>query len=215
MKKYIILALACLPLNMVAQNVWERPDIKQESPETPAEKQKTIPQEDEKYLEGAVPEVDGRVEWTLNVDVPGKKAQELYDAMLKYMDALTHTENQLEGSIVALVNKSDHMIVTSVKEWLVFKDQFFSLDRSRFSFNLVTTCSDGHVSVVMNRLVYRYEENREHGGQVMKAEELINDRNSLNKKKTKMYKGTAKFRRKTIDRKDFLFNDITQMLKKL
>ena len=107
------------------------------------------------------------------------------------------------------------MIVTSVKEWLVFKDQFFSLDRSRFSFNLVTTCSDGHVSVVMNRLVYRYEENREHGGQVMKAEELINDRNSLNKKKTKMYKGTAKFRRKTIDRKDFLFNDITQMLKKL
>ena len=62
--------------------------------------------------------------------------------------------------------------------------------------------------------MYRYEEQREGGGHVLKAEEYINDKNALNKKKTKMYKGVAKFRRKTIDRKDYLFSSIVQLLTK-
>ncbi|MBR1400557.1 MAG: DUF4468 domain-containing protein [Prevotella sp.] len=215
MKKYIISIMLCLPLTVMAQNVWERPESETTKPAAAAKVKKVKSVEDPKYLEGAVPEVDGKVEWTLNVDVPGKKAQELYDAMLKYMDELTHDENQLEGSGVAIVNKQDHVIVTNVREWLVFKDQFISLDRTKFHYSLVTTCTDGHVKVLMGRMIYRYEEERGNGGQVMKAEELINDKNALTKKNDKLYKTTAKFRRKTIDRKDFLFGDISNMLKRL
>ena len=35
----------------------------------------------------------------------------------------------------------------------------------------------------------------------------------MNKKNTKLYPRTGKFRRKTIDRKDFLFNKIESLLK--
>ena len=212
-KNIILSVIVCVPVSMMAQNVWERPDTETVQPKKETANKKE-PLSDERYLANAVPEVNGKVEWQLDVDVPGKNAKQLYDTMLGYMTSITKEENQLEGSTVALVNKQDHIIVTNMKEWLVFKDNFIALDRTKFFYNLVTTCTDGHVNVRMNRLMYRYEEQREGGGHVLKAEEYINDKNALNKKKTKMYKGVAKFRRKTIDRKDYLFSSIVQLLTK-
>jgi len=47
-----------------------------------------------------------------------------------------------------------------------------------------------------------------------KAEEWITDQYGLNKKKTKLARVSGKFRRKTIDRVDYLFNRFTQLLQK-
>jgi len=47
-----------------------------------------------------------------------------------------------------------------------------------------------------------------------RAEEWINDRYGLNKKQTKLARVSGKFRRKTIDRKDYLFNRFTKLLEK-
>jgi colicin import membrane protein len=46
------------------------------------------------------------------------------------------------------------------------------------------------------------------------AEDWITDENALNKKKTKLAKYTGKFRRKTIDRKDNIFETIKAELSK-
>lgn len=191
----------------MAQGVWEKPDAGNgEAEEQKVEK----PNPDAKYLEGAVPEVDGKVEWRLDVDVPGKSADQIYDIMLKCLTDLTKTENQIEGSQVALVNKDEHIVVANIREWLVFTDKFFMLDRTKFFYTLIAYCKDNHLTVTMNRISYRYEEERtSDGGYVYKAEEWINDENALNRKKTKLVPGSAKFRRKTVDRKDYLFSVIS------
>ena len=44
------------------------------------------------------------------------------------------------------------------------------------------------------------------------AEEWITDKYAVNKKHTKLYPLSAKFRRKTIDRKDFIFNKFNTLL---
>ena len=193
-----------------AQNVWEKPETA-----TKVEKEVIVekPNPDAEYLAGAVTEKDGKVQWTLDVDVPGKDASQIYDRMYKCLSDLAKQENQLEGSGIALVNKKDKIIVASIKEWLVFKNNFLSLDRSKFYYTLVAECKDNHLTVTMSRLVYRYEEDRNtNGNGVIKAEDWINDRNALNKKQTKLLPGSAKFRRKTIDRKDYLFDNIKRIV---
>ncbi len=207
MRLFLILVASLLPLAVMAQGVWEKPDAGNgEAEEQKVEK----PNPDAKYLEGAVPEVDGKVEWRLDVDVPGKSADQIYDIMLKCLTDLTKTENQIEGSQVALVNKDEHIVVANIREWLVFTDKFFMLDRTKFFYTLIAYCKDNHLTVTMNRISYRYEEERtSDGGYVYKAEEWINDENALNRKKTKLVPGSAKFRRKTVDRKDYLFSVIS------
>jgi len=46
------------------------------------------------------------------------------------------------------------------------------------------------------------------------AEEWITDRYGLNKKQTKLARVSGKFRKKTIDRKDYLFNKFNDLLNK-
>ena len=66
----------------------------------------------------------------------------------------------------------------------------------------------------MSRIYYRYEEEQNDGGRVYKAEEWITDDNALNRKKTRLLPLSAKFRRKTIDRKDQIFDTIEKMVLK-
>ena len=208
MKLFFILISMLLPISVMAQSVWEKPAGAEE---LESQDKQDKPSEDAKYLSGAVPEVDGKVEWRLDVDVPGKTAEQIYDIMLACFTDLTKTENQLEGSQVALVNKKDHIVVASIREWLVFTDKFFMLDRTKFNYTLIAYCKDNHLTVTMNRISYRCEEDRTRdGGYVYKAEEWIDDENALNRKKTKLLPGSSKFRRKTIDRKDYLFSVIKE-----
>ena len=207
MKKLIVLMMLALPMSVITQNVWEKP--KEEKVEKAEEVKK--PNKDEKYLRGAVPIVDGDVQWTLDVDVPGKSAQDIYDKMFKTLTDLTKSEGQLEGSAVTLVNKQDHIVVANVREWLLFSSSLLSLDRTKFNYTLIARCSDGHLNMTMNRISYKYDEERTN--QVYKAEEWISDDAAVNKKNTKLYRGSAKFRRKTIDRKDQIFETIRNVLK--
>lgn len=212
MRLFFILAACLLPLAAMAQGVWERPDAGNgEAKEQQEEKLNP----DAKYLAGAVPEVDGKVEWQLDVDVPGKTADQIYDIMLQCFTDLTKTENQLEGSQVALVNKAEHIVVANIREWLVFTDKFLMLDRTKFNYTLIAYCKDNHLTVTLGRITYRYEEERVgNGGYVYKAEEWIDDDSALNRKKTRLVAGSAKFRRKTVDRKDYLFSVIKEAVLK-
>lgn len=216
MKLFFILLAYFIPTIAMAQSVWEKPTTDYDNKDDKTiERKVEKPSKDAKYLAGAVPEVDGKVEWQLDVDVPGKTADQIYSIMLNCLTDLTKTENQLEGSSVALVNKQEHIVAASIKEWLVFTDKFLMLDRTKFNYTLIAYCKDNHLTVTMGRISYRYEDNRsDDGGYVYKAEEWINDENALNRKKTRLLPGSAKFRRKTIDRKDYLFDVIRQTVLK-
>lgn len=93
----------------------------------------------------------------------------------------------------------------------MFKSTALILDRTRLFYNLVVTCEDGKANVKMTRIHYLYEEER--NPQTFKAEEWITDEYGLKKSKEKLSRVTGKFRRKTIDRKDYLFDKFTNLLK--
>lgn len=211
----LMIMIAAMPFSKVCcQNEWERPEIKTETPEGKAgkeKKHKKAEPEDSKYMQGSVTENAGKVEWTCSFDVPSKSSQELYDTALAHLLRFVKQENQLPESNVSMVNKSRHMIVASVSEWLVFKSSFISLDRARLNYVLVVTCSDNHVDVCMRNINYRYTEDTNKGEIRIQAEESINDKNALNRKGTKLVPGWAKFRKKTIDRKDEVFGEIKKL----
>lgn len=200
MKKIIILLMMCLPVTVMAQNTWELPET--ESGE------KTNP--DAKYLAGAVPVVDGKVTFEATIEAPGKTAKQIYDIMLEYLRGMTKEENQFEQSRIAIADSVENEIVASYMEWLVFKDKALVLDRTRFAYTVVAQCSDGVLKARIYRIYYIYDENQP---QVYKAEDWITDEYGLKKNKEKLSRVSGRFRRKTIDRKDYLFNKFASLLK--
>lgn len=200
MKKIIILLMMCLPVAVMAQNTWELPET--ESGE------KTNP--DAKYLAGAVPVVDGKVTFETTIEAPGKTAKQIYDIMLEYLRGMTKEENQFEQSRIAIADSVENEIVASYMEWLVFKDKALVLDRTRFAYTVVAQCSDGVLKARIYRIYYIYDENQP---QVYKAEDWITDEYGLKKNKEKLSRVSGRFRRKTIDRKDYLFNKFASLLK--
>ncbi len=214
-RRTFILAACLFPVALLAQNVWDKPDLDgipveqgQARGAKPAKDGKVSENRNPRYLVGAVPEVDGEVEWELDMDVPGKPAERIYESMLSCLDALTKEPNQIPGSNISLVDKENHAIVASIKEWLVFRDSFISIDRAKFFYTLFVTCGDGHLNVKMQRASYKYDEENGKGGYFYKAEEIITDSKCLNKSGTKVAPGFAKFRKRTIERKDALFGMI-------
>lgn len=167
---------------------------------------------DAKYMEGAITtNAEGKVEFTLDTDANGKSADEIYNIVYQYMSDLTQGENNIK-SRMALVNKDQHIIANTMDEWLVFSSTFLSLDRSEFRYNLVASIKDNHLTLSMEHLYYVYEEDRSTGFKAP-AEEIINDKIALNKKKTDLAKIFGKFRKLTIDRKDQIFSELSTLVK--
>ena len=200
MKKLLIAMLLSLPLTMVAQNTWEMPE---------ANGQAVNP--DQKYLVGAVPVVDGKVVFNTVIDAPGKSAAQIYAIVRQYLQSMTKEANQFEQSRIILDDSVNYEVAGSYQEWLVFKATALVLDRTRLMYNLDVKCQDGKADITMTRIYYLYEEERD--PQTFRAEEWITDEVGLTKKKNKLSRVAGKFRRKTIDRKDYLFNKISELLK--
>lgn len=202
MKKLLIAILMLMPIMAAAQdNTWEK--IEQE----PVEKENP----DAKYLvENAVPEVDGKVCWTIDINAPGKSAREIYDILLKQLTKMTTEPNQIANSIVAVQDTVNMELGAVYHEWLVFKSIALSLDRTQLNFHILVSCSDGNANVRITRVSYDYDSDRKPIHYI--AEEWITDKYAVNKKHTKLYPLSGKFRRKTIDRKDFIFNKFTTLL---
>ena len=200
MKKTLFAILLCLPVAMTAQNTWEMP-----------EEAETTVNPDQKYLAGAVPEVDGRVVFHTVVDAPGKSASQVYAIVKGYLQKMTREKNQFEQSRIILDDSLNYEVAGTYQEWLVFKSTALVLDRTRLFYNFIVKCDDGKADITMTRIHYLYEEER--NPQTLRAEEWITDKEGLNKKQTKLSRVSGKFRRKTIDRKDFLFNKFADLLK--
>lgn len=202
MKKYLLAILLTLPLAISAQdNTWEKIETEPVEKENP----------DAKYLaENAVPMVDGKVVFHTVINAPGKSADQIYDILLKQLEKMVQEPNQIENSVVALQNRDKHELAAVFHEWLVFKSVALSLDRTQFNYQLHVLCSAGQADVSMMRISYDYD--LERNPQHYTAEEWISDKYAINKKRTKLYPISGKFRRKTIDRKDFIFNKFNALL---
>ncbi len=199
MKKFFFTFAICLPMMAFAQNVWEMPKVdKTVDPDAP-------------YLAGAVPVVDGRVSFDTTFVAPGKSANQIYNLVLGFLDEMTKEEGQFEASRVAFADSVSGEIGASFQEWLVFTRQLLSLDRTRFFYTIKARCQDGSADVTMTRIHYLYDEER--NPQKYTAEEWITDEWGLRKNGKKLARLSGKFRKKTIDRKNYIFNELGTLLK--
>ena len=202
MRKFFLAILMALPLMAAAQdNTWER--IEQEPEEVQAATSKYL-------VKDAVPVVDGMVCWTKTISAPGKSAQQIYDILHKQLEKMIKEPNQIEGSAIVVDDTEKHEVGAVFHEWLVFKSGAFVLDQTKFNFVIEVKCSDEKADVVISRITYDYEVGRKKDHYT--AEKWITDEYAVNKKHTKLYPISAKFRRKTIDRKDFIFNKFDTLL---
>lgn len=198
MKKIILAAMMLIPMASMAQdNTWERPQVTNN---------------DAKYLVGAVPEVDGRVVFQTTISAPGKTAAQIFDLLHADLKKMTQEPNQIEQSRVSLADAATGELVGQFQEWLVFKNKPLVLDRTRFFYTLMINCKDGAADVKLTRIHYLYDEERD--ATTYKAEEWITDQYGLTRKQNKLARVSGKFRRKTIDRKDYIFARFTNLLQK-
>ena len=170
--------------------------------------------DDSKYLVGAVKTENGLITFSKTFTIKGMTEEQLKPLVLGYIKT-TLVGGGIEGPRTRLVSdgKEDGLMVARVEEWMVFKKKFAYLDAARFRYTVTSSVKGSTVSMKINQISYLYDEkiddeNKPTGeeGITYVAEEWIDDENGLNKTKTKLHVGSGKFRRKTCDRAEQIFN---------
>lgn len=192
MKKHLlILALLCLPFALMAK---EKRD-------------------DTKYLAGAVPEENGIITFKKSFTVTDKSTDQIYDILLGYMrqEMVGKAIHDKETGYTRIISeeKGENTIVARIEEYMTFTHVFLNLDRTRFRYQFIATVNGQKVNLKLTQVSYYYNEDMEgKNGQLIKGEEWITDALAINKKGTKLYPRSGKFRRKTVDRVEAIFDSI-------
>lgn len=148
---------------------------------------------DSKYLVGAVPEVDGKVVFTKEFSIPGMSQEEIFKRMNAWME--TRLKKNENNSRVVYTNAEEGQIVGTGDEWIIFNSSALSLDRTKILYQLSVVCAPEKCTMEVEKIRFNYREGKEK----YTAEEWIVDKYALNKAKTKLVRGLAKWRRKTVD----------------
>ena len=156
-----------------------------------AEAQQT--QDDSRYLAGAVPEVNGKVVFTRQFSIPGMSQDEIYQRAEAWLDArLKQNEN---NSRITYAKPEEGLIVGMGDDWIVFSSTALALDRTRILYQVTLHTAFERCDLEISRIRYLYREGKEK----YEAEEWVVDKYALNKTQTKLVRGLAKWRRKTVD----------------
>ncbi len=183
---FVVICCLCLPVTLQAQK-----------------------NSDSKYLAGAVPEEEGKVVFSKDFSIPGMSQDEIFERMKKWME-IRLKRNKNETSRVVYTNQEKGQVIGIGDEWMVFSSSALALDRTRIQYQLSTLCQPEKCKVRIEKIRYIYREGRDQEKYV--AEEWITDEYALNKSQTKLVRGLAKWRRKTVDFADALCTEVADAL---
>lgn len=186
MKKLLLAFLLMLPLLAIAKNPVSA-----------------------KYLKGGVPEENGVIVFHKSFSVPNMSGDKIYSTLYNYINkAVIEPAIHEKRTRILSDGKEDGLIVARVEEYMTFSHVFLNLDRTRFIYQLQAKIEDKKINLSISQISYYYNEDREgNGGITYKAEEWISDAEAINKKGTKLYPRSGKFRIKTIDRVEEIFEN--------
>ena len=128
--------------------------------------------------------------------------KQIYDTVMKWMNERLK-ENNNPDSRVVFSDEAQGTIAGVGEEWITFYSSALSLDRTWVNYQITVTCKLGSCLVELEKIRFTYRETEKY-----KAEEWITDEYALNKAKTKLVRGLAKWRRKTVDFADDIFMDV-------
>ncbi len=162
-----------------------------------------------KYLKGGVPEENGVIVFRKSFSVPNMQTEQIYTRLYNYVNnAIISPAIHEKRTRITSDGKEDGVIVARVEEYMTFSHVFLNLDRTRFIYQLQAQVEGNKVKLAISQISYYYnEDNDGQNGESYKAEEWISDAEAINKKGTKLYPRSGKFRIKTIDRIEEIFED--------
>ena len=212
MKKLILaMMVAVLPLCMNAQStgLFGRKSAKVEV-------------DNSAYMQGAIPTVDGKVVFSKTINAEGKSKADLFKTLAQWT-SFRYTANtgrglwnepdyfkNLEYATVKDADANAANIVCQGNEEIVFSNKLLAKDASQFNYILTLDIKDGVVVATISNIAYVYNLTEE--AERFTAEEWITDEVSFTKK-GKAIKTNLKFRIKTVDSKDQIFEEIEKAIK--
>lgn len=158
-------------------------------------------QEDQKYLAGAIPEEGGKVVFTKEINMPSLSKGQIYDIMYQWAEKFFSEE----GRRLVYSDKDKGDIAAVGEEYLVFQSTALSLDRTLMDYRVTIECEDNAAKIKLAGIRYEYNVSYQREPEKYTAEEWITDKYALNKKKDKLNRGNGKFRRKTVDFAENMF----------
>jgi hypothetical protein len=161
---------------------------------------------DTKYLANAVPEVDGKVVFSKEIEVASLDKNQIYDTLIKWSKQKFSDEN---GKVVYSDEPGGDIIAAAETE-LVFQKGALALDKTKMYYRLTAKAENGKCELKVSNIRYVYNVSYQKDPEKYTAETWITDKYALNKKKTKTNRGNGKFRTKTIDFVDELFESATE-----
>lgn len=193
MKRYLLLIVMILAMGTVQAQLFKKNNNVTEV----------------QYHLGAVPVINGKVAFEEVIQAEGLSAEEIETRVNEWIKR-RFTKPTVIGSMRYDSEQPNTAIVKS-EEYIVFKNTFLVLSRARIYYYLTITAEDGQCTFNMSRITYWYDDEDEKGGIKMKAENWITDEMAFNKK-GRLKKFEGKFRRKTIDLKELLIEELTNEL---
>ena len=208
MKRYLLLIVMILAMGTVQAQLFKKNNNVTEA----------------QYHLGAVPVVNGKVAFEEVIQAEGLSAEEIETRVNEWIKR-RFTKPTVISSMRFDSEQPNTTIVKS-EEYIVFKNTFLVLSRARIYYYLTITAEDGQCTFNMSRITYWYDDEDEKGGIKMKAENWITDEKGGIKmkaenwitdemafnKKGRLKKFEGKFRRKTIDLKELLIEELTNEL---
>ncbi len=148
----------------------------------------------DKYMAGAVPEVDGKVVFTRELNVSGFSGEQIYNALLDW----SHKTFAANSSRILYTDAQKGVIAAQGEEVMIIKIGLFP-GKVKAMYMLTINSSDGKCTLTTSRIRYKNNPSSKDGEEIIAAEEYITDKYALNKTKTKIFRGTGDYRSKTID----------------
>ncbi|MDR1274263.1 MAG: DUF4468 domain-containing protein, partial [Odoribacteraceae bacterium] len=110
-----------------------------------------------KYLEGAVPVVDGKVVFTREVSVPGLSGEAIFARVTEMVATRFKVAENTWGRLL-YSNADEGVIICWGREYLVFTQKALVLDRTLVDYQVLYTCKPGACSMEISRIRYQYGE---------------------------------------------------------
>ena len=176
----------------------------------------------EAYMQGAVPEVDGKVAFSKTFNAAGMSKFDIYLKLSQWATFRYNPDTErgkwndadyfknTEYARILKASAEEGTIKIQGNEEMVFTNKTLAKDYAIASYILLLTIKDGSATAEMQNISYTY--NLTDTPERIEAEDWITDREAITKA-NKLNKGSGKFRVKTIDLKDELFKEIEEVLK--
>ena len=191
-RSFISLCVAILALSLPLQ--------------TQAQKSENANHEDSYYLKGAVPEVNGRVVFTKEYSIAGMSKDEVFAKTQEWMKA--RMQQNANKSRVAYVNEEKGQIAANGEEYIVFSNSALALDRTKVIYQMIADCDEGKCVLQIRNIRYDYPNEKD----LYMAEDWITDGIALTKDQSRLSRGFAKWRRKTVDFVDEMNESLQKVL---